>query len=137
MSTSCADQLYLIMISFCCFRQRTQPNARAITSTNLLFKYVRKSRADDTKATEHKHQGWMFKHVRIIFLTTLQLSLLIVNFRGVPNQGNMNLDNRLPGQKTPTSASNPHMANFPSPLTPGGSSMPGEFRADLIRKRHR
>lgn len=50
-------------------------------------------------------------------------------FSGGPNQGNMNLDNRLPGQKTPTSSANPHMNNFPipsSPHTPGGSS--GKFR---------
>jgi hypothetical protein len=41
-----------------------------------------------------------------------------------PNQGNLNLDNRLPGQKTPTSSANSHMNNFPipsSPHTPGGS----------------
>lgn len=54
----------------------------------------------------------------------------MIIFSGGPNQGNMNLDNRLPGQKTPTSSANPHMNNFPipsSPHTPGGSSIPGNF----------
>lgn len=46
-------------------------------------------------------------------------------FCRVGNQANVNLDNRLPGQKTPTSSSanNPHMNNFSipsSPHTPGG-----------------
>lgn len=37
------------------------------------------------------------------------------------NQGNV--DNRHPGQKTPTSSSNQHMNNFiSSPITPGASS---------------
>ena len=60
----------------------------------------------------------------------MSVGFICIVYSGGPNQGNLNLDNRLPGQKTPTSSANPHMNNFPipsSPHTPGGSSIPGKL----------
>ncbi|KAG5681296.1 hypothetical protein PVAND_010747 [Polypedilum vanderplanki] len=45
-----------------------------------------------------------------------------MNKDGNPNLG-PNLDNRLPGQKTPTSTSNPHMNNFSIPSSPHAGSL--------------
>ncbi|XP_070495956.1 protein BCL9 homolog isoform X3 [Chironomus tepperi] len=43
---------------------------------------------------------------------------------GGPNQANLNLDNRLPGQKTPTSSANSHMNNFSIPSSPHTTGAP-------------
>lgn len=62
---------------------------------------------------------------------------LKIDFSGGPNQANLNLDNRLAGQKTPTSSANPHMNNFPipsSPHTPGGSSISGKMSYNQKKK---
>lgn len=66
--------------------------------------------------------------------------IFLISFSGAPNQSNINLDNRLPGQKTPTSqssdsrfsSSTPGSAtnHFPipsSPHTPSGTPNPGNF----------
>lgn len=45
-------------------------------------------------------------------------------YSGGPNQANLNLDNRLPGQKTPTSSANPHMNNFSIPSSPHTTGAP-------------
>ena len=53
-----------------------------------------------------------------------------LSYSGGPNQANLNLDNRLPGQKTPTSSANPHMNNFSipsSPHTTGAPTLSGKY----------